>query len=93
MAKTSWLEKEKRRVATVAKYAAVRAELFGGTVTGEGDFSLIKSKPGHSATVHLAGRPGDQETALVQAGVKSFIFMGCDVVSTLQAAHDILALK
>jgi methylmalonyl-CoA mutase len=45
------------------------------------------------ATVHLAGRPGDLEAALKEAGVKSFIFMGCDVVSTLQAAHDILGVK
>ena len=45
------------------------------------------------ATVHLAGRPGDNETKWRQAGVKSFVFMGCDVVSTLQAAHDILAVK
>lgn len=45
------------------------------------------------ATVHLAGRPGENETNWRAAGVKSFIFMGCDVVSTLQAAHDILAVK
>ena len=45
------------------------------------------------ATVHLAGRPGDNEANWRQAGVKSFIFMGCDVLSTLQAAHDILAVK
>ncbi len=45
------------------------------------------------ATVHLAGRPGDLEAALQQAGVKTFIFMGCDVVSTLQAAHVILGGK
>jgi methylmalonyl-CoA mutase len=45
------------------------------------------------ATVHLAGRPGGNEANWRQAGVKSFIFMGCDVVSTLQAAHDILAVK
>jgi methylmalonyl-CoA mutase len=45
------------------------------------------------ATVHLAGRPGNNETKWRQAGVKSFVFMGCDVVSTLQAAHDILAVK
>ena len=42
------------------------------------------------ATVHLAGRPGEHEAALRQAGVKSFIFVGCDVLSTLQAAHDSL---
>ena len=42
------------------------------------------------ATVHLAGRPGENEADWRQAGVKSFIYMGCDALSTLQAAHDIL---
>jgi methylmalonyl-CoA mutase len=45
------------------------------------------------AIVHLAGRPGDHETAWRQAGVKGFIYVGGDVLSTLQAAHDILGLK
>jgi len=45
------------------------------------------------ATVHLAGRPGEIEAALTDAGIKTFVFMGCDVVSTLQAAHDILGVK
>lgn len=40
------------------------------------------------ATVHLAGRPGEHEAAWRQTGVKTFIFTGCDVLSTLQAAHD-----
>ena len=42
------------------------------------------------AIVHLAGRPGGNEEKWRQAGVQDFIFMGCDVVSTLQAAHDSL---
>ena len=42
------------------------------------------------ATVHLAGRPGDLETALKDAGVNTFIYVGCDVLSTLQAAHAIV---
>ncbi|MGI8527439.1 MAG: hypothetical protein ACR2K5_14950, partial [Pseudolabrys sp.] len=42
------------------------------------------------AIVHLAGRPGELEASLRQAGVETCIFMGCDVVATLQAAHDIL---
>jgi methylmalonyl-CoA mutase len=42
------------------------------------------------ATVHLAGRPGDLEAALKDAGVNTFIYVGCDVLSTLTAAHDIL---
>ena len=45
------------------------------------------------ATVHLAGRPGDMEATWRQAGIKTFIFVGCDALSTLRAAHDILALK
>jgi methylmalonyl-CoA mutase len=48
---------------------------------------------GAGAIVHLAGRPGENEADWRQAGVKAFIFMGCDVLSTLQAAHDILAVK
>ncbi|HYC17377.1 MAG TPA: methylmalonyl-CoA mutase subunit beta [Pseudolabrys sp.] len=45
------------------------------------------------AIVHLAGRPGEREAAWRQAGMKSFIYTGCDVLSTLQAAHDILNVK
>jgi len=45
------------------------------------------------ATVHLAGRPGEHEAQWREAGVKTFIFMGCDVVSTLQATHGILGVK
>jgi methylmalonyl-CoA mutase len=44
------------------------------------------------ATVHLAGRPNDREAEWQQAGVKCFVFTGCDAVSTLQAAHDILGV-
>jgi methylmalonyl-CoA mutase len=40
------------------------------------------------ATVHLAGRGGELEGPLKAAGVKTFIFMGCDVIATLRAAHD-----
>ncbi|HMJ41933.1 MAG TPA: methylmalonyl-CoA mutase subunit beta [Pseudolabrys sp.] len=54
---------------------------------------VAKALTADGATVHLAGRPGDLEPALTEAGVKTFVFMGCDVVSTLQAAHDILGVK
>lgn len=43
------------------------------------------------ATVWLAGRPGDLEGALNQAGVRTFIFAGCDVIETLRSAHAIVA--
>jgi methylmalonyl-CoA mutase len=42
------------------------------------------------AIVHLAGRPGENEANWREAGVKSFVYVGCDVLSTLQAAHDSL---
>ena len=45
------------------------------------------------AIVHLAGRPGDHEANWQAASVKTFIFVGCDVISTLQTAHDILGVK
>ena len=45
------------------------------------------------AIVHLAGRPGDREANWRKAAVASFIFIGCDALSTLQAAHDILVVK
>ncbi len=45
------------------------------------------------AIVQLAGRGGDNETAWRQAGVKTFVFMGCDALSTLREAHDILGVR
>ena len=44
------------------------------------------------AIVHLAGRPGENEAKWREAGVKNFIFVGCDVLSTLQSSHDSLGL-
>jgi methylmalonyl-CoA mutase len=37
--------------------------------------------------IYLAGRPGQQEAALRAAGVKDFIFAGCDALATLQEAY------
>ncbi len=48
---------------------------------------------GGAKSVFLAGRPGDLEPALKQAGVHAFIHAGCDVVATLRDAHDILGLE
>jgi methylmalonyl-CoA mutase len=45
------------------------------------------------AIVQVAGRGGDHEAAWRQAGVKTFVFMGCDALSTLRETHGILALK
>ena len=45
------------------------------------------------AIVQLAGRPGENETKWRQAGIKAFIYVGCDTLATLQATHDILNVK
>ncbi len=53
--------------------------------------SAAKALADAGAVVHMAGRPGDLEAALKDAGVKTFVFMGGDVLSTLRATHDSLA--
>jgi methylmalonyl-CoA mutase len=40
--------------------------------------------------IYLAGRPGEREAGFREAGVQSFIYEGCDLLSTLNAAYDIL---
>jgi methylmalonyl-CoA mutase len=45
------------------------------------------------AVVHLAGRPGEHETQWRHAGIKAFIFAGCDALAILREAHDILGTK
>ncbi len=42
------------------------------------------------AVIHLAGRPGENEKNWRQAGIKTFIFAGVDVLSTLKEAYGIL---
>jgi methylmalonyl-CoA mutase len=55
--------------------------------------SAAKALSAAGAIVALAGRPGEHEAEWRAAGVKSFIFAGGDVLSTLQAAHDSLGPK
>jgi methylmalonyl-CoA mutase len=49
--------------------------------------ALTAAGAGH---IYLAGRPGDLAGALKQAGVQTYVFAGCDVLATLQAAHEAL---
>jgi small subunit ribosomal protein S14 len=51
MAKTSWIEKEKQKRATVAKYAAIRAEL-----KAKGDYIGLSLLPRNSSPVRLVNR-------------------------------------
>jgi len=43
--------------------------------------------------IYLAGRPGEHEAALTAAGVQGFIYVGCDVLATLQSAYETLKLR
>ncbi len=40
-----------------------------------------------AAHIYLAGRPGDHEAEWKAAGVQSFIYLGCDMLETLQRAQ------
>jgi methylmalonyl-CoA mutase len=43
--------------------------------------------------VYLAGKPEKLAADLIAAGVDTFIYRGCDVVSVLRAAQAVLHLK
>jgi methylmalonyl-CoA mutase len=42
--------------------------------------------------IYLAGRPGEHEAAFAGAGIGGFIFVGCDVLAMLKAAHGVLGI-
>lgn len=45
------------------------------------------------ARLWMAGRPGEREAGLRDAGVEEFVYAGCDALATLRRAHGILAEK
>lgn len=51
MAKTSWIEKEKKKRKVVAKYAAIRAEL-----KAKGDYVGLAQLPRNASPVRLVNR-------------------------------------
>ena len=44
------------------------------------------------AEVWLAGRGGELEAALMDAGVSRFVYGGCDILQALRAAHAALVV-
>jgi methylmalonyl-CoA mutase len=42
--------------------------------------------------LYLAGRPGDKQADFEAAGIDAFIFVGCDVLGTLQGLHAALGV-
>jgi methylmalonyl-CoA mutase len=43
--------------------------------------------------IYLAGRPRELEAALKTVGVQSFIYEGCDALTTLKRAYDIVGVE
>jgi methylmalonyl-CoA mutase len=43
------------------------------------------------AVLLLAGRPGALEAALTEAGVRGFVFAGCDALAALRTTHGLIA--
>jgi methylmalonyl-CoA mutase len=87
----------KDQAAMVAAFKASGAKLAclcsSDTVYETQAAGAAKALTAAGATVHLAGRPGEHEETWRHAGVKGFIYAGCDVLSTLRAAHDSLGAK
>lgn len=81
--------------ALVAAYQASGARLacLCGSDTGYAAEAVAASEAlrAQGATVWLAGKPGELEPALNQAGVAAFIFAGADVVTALEQALAIAA--
>jgi small subunit ribosomal protein S14 len=65
MAKTCWLEREKRKSATVAKYAAIRAEL-----KKKGDYVGLSALPRNACAARLSRRC--QATGRKRAFIRRF---------------------
>jgi methylmalonyl-CoA mutase len=59
---------------------------------GEAETAAKLLRAAGAKHIYLAGRPGDREAALAAAGVGGFIYVGCDVLATLKAAHGELGL-
>jgi len=57
-------------------------------IYAESGVAAVKALKDAGAAVWFAGRPGDMETALREAGVADFVFVGSDVLAQLTAALD-----
>lgn len=72
MAKKSWLERNKRKAATVKKYAAIRAEL-----KARGDYAGLAKLPRNASPVRLVNRcefSGRRRAYLRKYGISRLTF-------------------
>lgn len=49
--------------------------------------AIAKALRGAGASVWLAGRAGEKEAAYKAAGIRGFVYAGCDVIAALKEAH------
>jgi len=85
--------KDRAEMITAFKTSGARLACLcaSDAVYAEQAAEAAKALTAAGAIVHLAGRPGENEESWRQAGIKTFVFIGCDVLSTLRAAYDSLA--
>jgi methylmalonyl-CoA mutase len=78
--------------AAFKRSGAVLACLCGAdrSYESEAAAAVAALKTAGARHIYLAGQPGEREAALREAGVQSFVYNGCDALSTLTAAYDIL---
>jgi len=85
----------KDRDAMIAAYKASGAKLVclcsSDKVYEAEAADTAKALSALGAAVHLAGRAGEHEAAWNEAGVKTYIYVGCDVLATLRGAYDTLS--
>jgi methylmalonyl-CoA mutase len=86
-------EAEATGLATAFKSSGAALACLCGTDKTYGSEAVAASsalKAAGARHIYLAGQPGEREAALRHAGVQSFIYNGCEALSTLTAAYDIL---
>jgi methylmalonyl-CoA mutase len=72
--------------AFAASGAKLACLVSSDAVYAEQAIAAAKKLAPKAAKTYLAGRPGDLEGALKEAGVSGFIYVGCDLIEILTEA-------
>ena len=83
------------RDAMIAAFKASGAKLAclcsSDKVYAEQAVAAARASRAPARSVYLAGRPGELEAALKDAGVCGFVFAGCDALAALKTTHGLIA--
>ncbi len=74
------------RDAFAASGATLACLVSSDAIYAEQAVAAAKALAPKAAKIYLAGRPGELETALKEAGVTGFIYVGCDLIEILTEA-------